>query len=278
MKRFKITIWDGLVFGAVIALAWGRSAQTILLAAIASLLYLLVRSKSTSPPLAAVTGNNEFVVEHDESSTSEVDLDVDIDYRPRKNHFRFHSRFDTVFSDAEFEYKLDETRVFIRLLNESGQDIGVKKHWDARDGVVQESDIRERAKGQMSLIKSFADDKIAALKKAVEWHEILPYHSNGLKYFILSKNLPKDDARRFFRQEIERLKLGSNRYIEEAIKIGFVLDETSRWRLRLPDGVDPPEDVLRKLHESISSFGISHDEFTMAPALITTLEKYVSPT
>ena len=141
MKGFKITIWDGLVFGALVALAWGSSAQTVLLAAIAFLLYLLVRpnpSKPTDHPPVAASGGNEFVVERDELSLSEIELDVDINYRPRKNHFRFDSRFDTASSDAEFEYKLEGTKVFVRLLHESSEDIGVKKHWDIRDGVVQE--------------------------------------------------------------------------------------------------------------------------------------------
>jgi hypothetical protein len=49
MKKFKITIWDALVFGALAALVWGKSAQTILLAVIAYLLYLLVRSQLSRP-------------------------------------------------------------------------------------------------------------------------------------------------------------------------------------------------------------------------------------
>lgn len=74
---------------------------------------------------------------------------------------------------------------------------------------------------------------------------------------------------------MERLKLGSNRFIDEAAKIGFILDETSRWRLRLPDGVNPSQEERGKLSDSISSFGISYDEFTMTPGLIAALEKYV---
>ena len=64
--------------------------------------------------------------------------------------------------------------------------------------------------------------------------------------------------------------------MEEAAKIGFTDDETSRWRLRLPDGVDPSQEERQKLSDSITSFGISYDEFTMAPGLIAALEKYVA--
>jgi hypothetical protein len=68
--------------------------------------------------------------------------------------------------------------------------------------------------------------------------------------------------------------LRPNRFIEEAAKIGFIHDETSEWRLRLPDGVDPSQAERQQLSDSISSFGISHYEFVMAPGLIAALEKY----
>jgi hypothetical protein len=278
MKRFKITTWDCVIFGALVALVWGKSAQTILLAAIAFLLYLLVRSqlsKSTTS-LGSVSDDNEFVVENDELSSSRVDLDSDINFQPRKNHFRFDSRFDTASRDLECEYKIEGTNVFVRLLHESFEDIGVAKTWEVRDGVLLETELRERLKNRKTVLTQSDEEEIAERKKSLEWHEILPSYWNGLKYFILLKKLPKDDARRFFRQEIERLKLGSNRFIEEASKIGFILDEKSNWRLVLPDGIDPPEEERRKLFDSITTFGISYDEFTMAPALIATLEKYVA--
>src|SRR5713101_5630683 len=106
MKRFKINTWDCVIFGALVAFAWGRSAQTILLAVIAFLLYLLVRSNLSKSPTSqgVVSDDNEFVVDKDELCGSLVALDTDIDFQPRKNHFRFDSRFDTVSRDGEFEY------------------------------------------------------------------------------------------------------------------------------------------------------------------------------
>jgi len=278
VTKFNFTIWDGLVFGALLAFVWGRSAPPVLLAAVAFLLYLLVRSQlSRSSAGASIrSDDNEFVLENDELSQATVELDADIDNRPRKNHFRIDSMFDTCRRHAEFEYKIEETAVFVRLLHESLEDIDIVKTWEVRDGVLLEADFRERQKGKKWVLEGDIDEEIAARKKPLEWHEILPSYWNGMKYFILSKNLPKDDSRRFFRQEIERLKLGSNRFIEQAAKIGFIHDETSDWRLRLPGGADPPEDERQALFDSIRKFDLSYDEFTMAPGLVAALEKYLA--
>ena len=279
MKKFKFTIWDALVFGALAALVWGKSAQTLLPAGIAYLLYLLVRSQLSRPAdtLISSADDNEFLVDDDGLAHATVDLDTDIDYRLRKNHFRLDSRFDTVSRDAEYEYKIDGTNVSVRLLHESLEDMGVPKVWEVRDGVLLEADFRERLKTNMTFSgQEDREKEIADRKRALKWHELLPTYFNGLKYFILWKNLRRDDGRRYLRQEIERLKLGSNRFTEEAAKIGFIPDETSRWRLRLPDGVDPSQEGRQALFDSISSFGISYDEFTMAPGLIAAMEKYVA--
>jgi hypothetical protein len=240
MRKFKFTLWDALVFGALAALAWGKSAQTILLAVIAYFLHLLVRSQFSRRDATPIISedDNEFLVDDDGLSHATVDLDTDIDYRSRKNHFRLDSRFDTASRDAEYEYKIDGTKVSVRLLHESLEDIGVPKVWEVRDGVLLEADFRERLKTNMTFSGQEAREaEIADRKRALEWHEMLPTHFNGLKYFILWKNLPRDEGRRYLRQETERLKLGSDRYMEEAAKIGFIHDEMSRRRLRLPYGV-----------------------------------------
>jgi hypothetical protein len=279
MKKFRFTVWDAVVLGVLIALAWAASARTMLLAVIAYLLYLLLRSQLSRPaatPIISVD-DNEFFVDDDGLSHATVDLDIDIDYQSRKNHFRLDSRFDTVSRDAEYEYKIDGTKVSVRLLHASLEDVGLPKVWEVRDGVLLEAELRERLKTNTTFSGQEArEEEIADRKRALEWHEMLPTYFNGLEYFILWKNLPRDEGRRYLRQETERLKLGSNRFMEEAAKIGFIHDETSRWRLRLPDGVDPSQDERQKLSDSISSFGIPYDEFVMAPGLIAAIEKYVA--
>jgi hypothetical protein len=86
MKKFKFTLWDALVFGVFVALTWGKSAQTILLAVVAFLLFLLVRSilsKSTADS-TIVSDGNEFLVDEDELSLVRINLDSDI-YFPEKS-------------------------------------------------------------------------------------------------------------------------------------------------------------------------------------------------
>jgi hypothetical protein len=279
MKQFRFTIWNSLVLGVLIALAWGKSAQTILLAVIAYFLYLLVRSQLSRPGATPIISpdDNEFLVDDEGLSRATVDLDTDIDFRPRRGHFRLDSQFDTVSRDAEYEYKIEGTTVLVRLLHACLRDIGLPKTWKVRDGVLLEADLRE----QLKTNKTFSNQKeieeeITDRKKALEWHEMLPKYFNGLNYFILWKNLPRDEGRRYLRQEMERLKFGSHRFIEEAAKIGFIHEETANWRLRLPDGVDPSEESRQALFDSISNFGISYDEFTMAPGLIAAMEKYAA--
>jgi hypothetical protein len=115
MRKFKTAVWDYAVLGALVAFVWGKSAQTILLAVVAFLLYLLARSnvsKSTADP-KIVLDDNEFHVHDDELSLEQIDLDSDITFQARKNHFRLDSRFDTVSRDAEYEYKIDGTAVSV---------------------------------------------------------------------------------------------------------------------------------------------------------------------
>ena len=278
MKKFTFTIWDSVVLGALVALGWGRSAQTILLAAIAFLLYLLVRSQFSRPIKEAVIAqdDNEFDLGNDGFSQAAIELDVDVEFRPLRNHFRFSSRFDTVTRRAEYEYKVEGTGVFARQLHESLRDPHLPEPWEVRDGVLLESELRERWKAERTVLARNVEEDLADRRKALEWFEILPTHFNGLKYFILSKNLPREDARRFLRQEMERLKLGSRRFIEAATKIGFVQDAISEWRLRLPEGVNPTDEERARLFDSTSSFGISRDEFLMAPNLIVAIEKSVA--
>jgi hypothetical protein len=40
--------------------------------------------------------------------------------------------------------------------------------------------------------------------------------------------------------------------------------------------VDPSKEGRQALFDSISSFGISYGEFTMAPGLIAAMEKYIA--
>jgi hypothetical protein len=291
----RITFWDVCVVGILLALAWNGSATTILLAVIAFFLYLRIRpspaksasaleSKSPAPESETDPDENTFIIQNEElrsggTDRAEIVLDVDIGLNPCKNHFRLRSHFDTHVGKSEYEYRIEGTDVCVRLLQDYSEDYtgGPEwKGWDVRDGVVLESDVRDRREKQnQHLPEQFAksieniSDRIADLNKATEWTQLVPMGFGGLKYFILSKRLPTADARRYLRHEMERLKLGVNWITKEAAKLGFEPDESRG--LRLVDGHDPPtEEDIEKMWAAAS---IARPEFYSSVRLIAVLQE-----
>lgn len=290
----RITLWDVCVVGILLAFAWNGSATTILLAVIAFFLYLRIRaspaksapaleSKIPAPESETDSDENVFIIHNDElrgggTTGAEIVLDVDVSHSPCKNHFRLRSHFDTDVGKSEYEYRIEGTDVFVRLLHDYSEDYtgGPEwKGWDVRDGVVLENDIRDRYEKQNQhlpeSVKSINDvsDKAADLKKATEWTQLVPVSFGGLKYFILSKYLPTAGARRYLRQELERLKLGVNSITKEAAKLGYEPDESRG--LRLIKGRQPPaEEDIVKIWEAAS---IDRPEFYSGVKLIAVLQE-----
>jgi hypothetical protein len=281
MRRFRPNVWDFLIGAALVLLVWNRSVVAMPLAAIAFLLYLLVRYQfSPTLSLAASTmassKENEFVVERKDNEVCSINLDVNSNHRPLPNHFLVHYRYDSYRSKRLHEYRVDGHDVFCRLLEDGGgHDLGMSKH-DVRDGVVLESEIRERDKDK-NWSWFNVDENIAKLKKETEWQKVEPLTWHGLKYFILSKKLPQADARRYLRQELERFKTGTAAFFKEAEKYGLRPDENSLDRLRVADGKPQPSDEeLKRLNESCSSFGITDVEFSWGKKLTAVLERLLS--
>src|SRR6266853_331568 len=81
----------------------------------------------------------EFDIEHDELSHVSADIDSDINYGYAKNHFRMYSLFDVSENVTEYEYKIADTAVLIRLLNQRATYPGAPDKYEILDGVVQES-------------------------------------------------------------------------------------------------------------------------------------------
>jgi hypothetical protein len=278
VKRFKLTFWDYLLAGALGAFAFERGAIAILLAVIAFLLYLLVRSKFTGGMAGVLGSGNKFVVDDTADEKLTVEVDVDFARRPAVNHFRTNSRYLTHYSSADYEYRIDGTKVFCRLIEDRHEDAGVPEYQNVRDGVVLESAIRERNK-DVKWDWFDVNDKINPAKKEVEWHEMVPMFCHGLKYFILAKKLPQPDARRYLRQELERLRTGAAALFKEAEKYGLERDDgsTSIDRLQVTQGkTQPPNEEIRKLFESAQSFGITDIEFSWERKLTAVLEKLLA--
>lgn len=231
IRHFKIVDW--LVVAAAIIVAVTTSALLALLAAIALLLYLLLRHASgafrprtmnEAPELAGTFIVHEST-EHGFVDTQEIELDRDINDLPSKGRFRWYSRFDLGLGRADYEYKCEGTKVLIRLLNQldEGESAGFKQEWEVRDGVVLESDLRARDSAKQFRIRN-VDEEIANLRKQIEWQELQPAWFNGFKYFLVRRCLPPDEARRYLRQEIERLKMGNARVLPVAARYGLEPD------------------------------------------------------
>jgi hypothetical protein len=98
----------------------------------------------------------------------------------------------------------------------------------------------------------------------------------GLRYFIISKKLPPPDARRYLRQEMERLKAGESVFFQEAEKLGLERDDESKSldRLKFSEGKPrPSNEELRNLNVSAEQFGITNVKFSWGPKLRGVLEK-----
>jgi hypothetical protein len=283
MKHVELTLGDYVVALFLIVIAWRGSAQVVLLAVIALLLYLVVRfyvfhltQVKAIPETESVNDDEQvFEVDSGELVSQKIELDVDINYRPYKNHFRFYLRYDTSQSVSEYEYRIEGTDVFIRLLQDRYQDAGVPKTWDVLDGVVQETDVRARWGKEVAVLRRDGEKDMADLKKRTEWSKVSSSSWGGFKYFVLAKNMAQSDARRFLRQELERLKMGISSFTKQAAKLGLEPDDS--WGLRLADGRlgTLSDDEFNKLKASAETFGIFYLEFIAGNKLIAVLQKLV---
>jgi len=238
---------------------------------------------------------NRFVIASDKDTDRYVELDD-----PCLNHFTYYNRFEIDFDESEFEYRVDGTKILVRLLQDFSVDPGKGKMWDVRDGVVMESDMRSRYQDEMAnspppgeitdalrRLRGSIDEQIADMKKQIEWCELVLMgvdadiksdycatgsHLVGLKYFILSKHIPLADARRLIRQELERLKIGVSGFTRDAAKLG--MEPAGKHGLRPIDGHSwPSGDEMKKVVESIPAFGISYGEFRSREYVFAVLEK-----
>ena len=219
---------------------------------------------------------NTFLVDNEDPVHVYIDLDVDLNWKPLTNHFRLASRVDTSSGKSLYEYRINGTEVFVRLIEDEDEDIGGPKRYDVRDGVVQESAIRERCENKSYYVRN-PNEKIASLKQQVEWQKLDSWGFRGFKYFLLSKRLAKRDARRFFRQELERLKIGTAGFIREAEQYGIEKDDNALGRFRFTEGKPrPTEEEIKKLYASTESFGITQSEFESGNRIIAQLEQLLA--
>lgn len=261
-----------------------NTTTIILLCVIAYLLYRLARNRpagkslvQTVLPESVVRKDNEFVVNDDHDSKyrsfTSIELDVDMRHQPLLNHFLLDGYFDTNDSTSLYEYRFDGTDVQYRIIEYEHESAGFPRRNDVRDGVVQETAIREFYKDkQYSWLD--VDEEIIGLKRQTEWQSLVPWGFNGFKYFLITKKLPRPEARRYLRQELERLRLALAAFNKEAGRYGVELDDTSSSGFRVLDGRTPPtNDQYKQLNASAVNFGTSDLELSYAKSMIDQLER-----
>lgn len=229
----KLRIYDWLVFALLVVVAVSGGVTIALLAVVVGLLYLIVRRYFYTPKTAGMAmphpETGEFVVQNSDKDglvdRLVIEVDVDIGCSKAPGHFRIYSRFDLYVGASEYEYKIDCTSVSVRLLNsrDDPSPDNLHEEWNVRDGVVLESDLRTRSEAKKFKLGS-VDDDIAALKSQTAWHELKSWSYNGFKYFLIKRSMPVADARRYLRQELERLKLGLARAAQEYATYGVEPD------------------------------------------------------
>ena len=214
----------------------------IILAAVVAA-WLFFRRRSTRPhvPQPQIT---EFSIEYEEHSKVSADIDSNINYGYAKNHFRLYSLFGFSETITEYEYKITDATVLIRVLNERSTYPGEPDKCEIMDGVVQESVIRQEYKQSefAESVRGPVETAVAESKKQTEWQPLRPASWNGLAYKILALNLPVPDARRYFREEIERLNRGTEKLADAWRAQGYELRQTEKGNELLPIVEPSPEE------------------------------------
>ncbi len=298
-----LTRWDFVVGGLLVWYALGTgSTNTVVLCLIAAFIWLQVRPKPSKPviepkgivaktvaamsaPLASseeeLQDDNEFVVSDEGESHAVIALDVDIKYKPCPGHFRFRSRYDTSSHQAEYEYRVEGAKLFVRLLHQNDDGAGTPRggNWEVQDGVVLETDIWsnwEREFACLATQKSWRESqvgKIAGLKEEVEWHELPITWLNGGVLFILRKRAQVAEFRKAVRTELQRIKDGTARMWVELDKIGLEPTTDNHYGLKPTESWDKvPREKLEAALQSLPACGITRNELFTKNRLIEMLQ------
>lgn len=238
--------------------------------------------KELSNDLAAFLG----LPEYDENETDEDDnilvLDSDDWYvgltlYKHKHLYEIHSHSpDYDFQSWSLnEYKFDGTDLLSRTIEDKSEHMGVvEPEYDIKDNVVLESEIRARYNERTSI--GSLDEKIANLKKDVEWTAV---KNNRVKYFIMSKHpelFPEFELRKFLRSELERINLGMQ-------KLTKLLEESGGKLTKMFDKFNSVEPLnenvdverIQKIieEENLRSLGLSWHEFENADEIRDFIKK-----
>lgn len=135
------------------------------------------------------------------------------DFFPEQKKIKVSSsiKVDVFYNNSVIEYKISDDPIELKMRTvELSHEPPLE--YSIKDGVVLESEIKK---------KDFVmPDRVANLKKEVEWTKVPILSNYEVNLFILSKHpeiISKEDYRKFLRQSLERVKLGISK-AKEAVK------------------------------------------------------------
>jgi hypothetical protein len=182
------------------------------------------------------------------------------------------------------EYKFKGTDLWTRTIEDKIEHPG-DLHWDIKDNVVMELDVRKRMENNRFYTPEDIEKKILELKEAVVWHE---YKMHKIKYFIMFRHsdlFTEFEFKKYMRSELERINYGYKTLEDEVNKHGGVIIRHSILGMKPFPSIKPndnlSEEETKKLYsitqeENISKFGISDHEFFDVDSIRQELEKYLA--
>ena len=181
--------------------------------------------------------------------------------------------YDSIFH-SQMEYKIEGETILIRLINDYTDNYG-KESWHVRDGVVLESEIRNRHDTRFNVIS--VDEELEKYRSQTVWYLLKNY---TIKFFIMSKHsnlFPPGEFRRLVRTELEKLKLATAKFNCDVTAMGIeVIEGAEGFDFRYPDYF--PEQDRKRVEalfskESLNSYGISVNELNTFKEIQTELMK-----
>jgi hypothetical protein len=205
--------------------------------------------------------------------------------RPIKNYIMYSRTpdYDAQFTDVN-EYKFVGTNLLTRTIEDKSEFPG-DEHWDIKDNVVMELDVKTRMEKNRFDSQERIDEKISDLKKQVDWSEC---KINNIKYFIMFRHddiFSNFDLKKFMRTELERIKYGYKKLEDEVKSLGGDIEnksiiEGTKHFLHITCKENTSEEnreILNSIlqEDHICAFGISYYEFLEVNSLIKELENYL---
>ena len=213
--------------------------------------------------------DDTLVLEESEGWYREVEI------LPSEMKLKFYGHppdYDSQFYST-YQYRINGTNIDQKLTEQHCEHPGEKCEYDVKDGVILESEIHLKDKeNRFSFTK--VEEKIAELKKDIEWH---PIFSNKIKYFVLSKHselLSRQEYKKYLRQEMERIKTGCGKILELGASHGAKLTRGEYGiEAHFSDKVsDNEKELFWKevlIDTAFVESGISRREFDDAPEIIS---------